>query len=227
MSSGRLAGVSMRRVLFAVAIVFGAVLAYPYLGLDMADSRIAVHDGLQYAVLVTHIFTATVALVLGPVQFMPKVRARQRIHRTLGRIYLLGGVLPSAIAAIPVAAWSGQLLTQLSLTTAAVLWLLTGFLAYRAARRRDFVHHRAWMLRNYALTFLAVTARLLTPLLLLAQIPFGGADTGAIGTRVSAMIPVGQTLGWTLNLIVVEVLIRRARRTEIRSAQPDQHAEAR
>ena len=46
-----------------------------------------------------------------------------------------------------------KLLTQASLTTAAVLWLITGALAYRAARRRDFARHRAWMTRNYALTF--------------------------------------------------------------------------
>ena len=200
-------------LLFIVAIVFGVVLAYPYLGLDIGNSRLDVPDGLHYAVLVVHIFTATVALVLGPLQFMPRVRARKRIHRTLGRIYLFGGVLPSALAAIPVAVWAGRLLTQIGLTTAAVLWLITGGLAYRAARRRDFAAHRAWMMRNYALTFLAVTSRILVPVLLLAQIPLGGADAGSIGERAPAMIPVGQTLGWIINLIVVEVLIRRAPRT--------------
>jgi uncharacterized membrane protein len=197
-------------LLFIVAIVFGLVLTYPYLSLDIDNSRLDVRDSLRYAVLVTHIFTATVALVLGPLQFIPKVRARSRVHRTLGRVYLLAGVLPSAVATIPVAVWSGRPLTQIGLTTAAVLWLITGGLAYRAARRRDFVNHRAWMMRNYALTFLAVTSRILVPVLLLAQIPFGGADAGSIGERAPSMIPIGQTLGWIINLIVVEVLIRRA-----------------
>ena len=54
---------------------------------------------------------------------------------------------------------------------------------YRAARRRDFVGHRAWMMRNYALTFLAVTSRILVPLLLLVQIPFGAAEAGTIGAN--------------------------------------------
>jgi len=201
-------------LLFIVAVVFGLVLAYPYLGLDIGDSRLEVRGNLQYSVLVAHIFTATVALVLGPLQFMPKVRARKRIHRTLGRVYLFAGVVPSAVAAIPVALWSGRLLTQIGLTTAAVLWLITGGLAYRAARRRDFSGHRTWMMRNYALTFLAVTSRILVPVVLLAQIPFG-ADPASIGERAASMIPIGQTAGWIINLSLVEILIRRgaARRT--------------
>ncbi|MFI5912467.1 DUF2306 domain-containing protein [Dactylosporangium sp. NPDC051541] len=196
-------------LVLAVAVVFAAVLAYPYLSLDIANSRLDVRDQLQYTVLVVHIFTATVALVLGPLQFVPKLRARRRLHRALGRTYLLAGVLPSAVATIPVAIWSGRLLTQLGLTTAAVLWLATAALAYRAARRRDFTAHRAWMLRNYALTFLAVTARILVPLMLLAQIPFGGLEPGEIGERAPEMIPIGQTLGWIVNLLLVELLIRR------------------
>lgn len=175
-------------------------------------------DNVQYGVLVAHIFTAAVALVLGPLPFHSKVRARPALHRTLGRVYLIGGVLPSAVAAVPVALWSGHRLTQLSLTTAAVLWLITGGSAYRAARRRHFAAHRAWMMRNYALTFLAVTSRLLTPLLLVAQIPFsGGSD---VRDRVPELIPVGQTLGWIVNLIVAELLIRRMPYGRIASTYP-------
>lgn len=199
-------------VIFIVAVIATSVLVYPYLGLDVDDSRLDVRDGLHYYVLVGHIGTAAVALVLGSLQFMPKVRARGRIHRTLGRVYLLAGVLPSAVATIPVALWSGRLMTQIGLTTAAVLWLVTGGLAYRAARRRDFDSHRNWMMRNYALTFLAVTARILVPLLLLVQLPFRGADPGSMGELATSMIPIGQTLGWVVNLLVVESVIRRRRR---------------
>ncbi|WP_327000245.1 DUF2306 domain-containing protein [Dactylosporangium sp. NBC_01737] len=196
-------------LMFIVAIVFGLVLSHPYTSFDADDSRLGVHGGTYYAVLVVHIFTAAVALTAGPLQFIAAVRARRRVHRALGRTYLLAGVLPSAVTAIPVALWSGRPLTQIGLTTAAVLWLLTGGLAYRAARRRDFVAHQQWMTRNYALTFLAVTSRILVPLLLLAWIPFGGPDAGSIGEQAPTMIPVGQTVGWIVNLAVAEVLIRR------------------
>jgi uncharacterized membrane protein len=196
-----------------VATAVAAVLSYPYLSFDSDNSRIDVPGGLHFAVLVVHVLTAAVALALGPLQFVPRVRAHKRVHRSIGGTYLLGGVLPAALTAVPVALWSGNLLTQVGLVTAAVLWLVTGTLAYRAARRRDFAAHRAWMMRNYALTFLAVTARILVPLVLLAQTPFGGADAGSIGERAPAMIPVGQTLGWIVNLVVAEILIRRERVT--------------
>jgi len=198
-------------LVFLVAIIFTLVLVTPYLGLDINDSRLEVAGTLQYSVLVVHIFTAAVALVLGPLQFMPGVRARRTVHRTIGRVYLLAGVLPSAVATIPVAIWSGRLMTQLGLTTAAILWLITGGLAYRAARRRDFTRHRDWMMRNYALTFLAVTSRLLVPLFLLVQIPFSGANAGSIGENATSVIPVGQTIGWIVNLTIVEIIIRRRR----------------
>jgi uncharacterized membrane protein len=199
-------------LMFIVAIGFGLVLGSPYTGLDVEDSRVEVAGGPHYAVLVVHIFTAAVALVVGPLQFIAAVRAHRRTHRALGRIYLLAGVLPAALTAIPVALWSGRPLTQVSLTTAAVLWLVTGGLAYRAARRRDIPAHQRWMRRNYALTFLAVTSRILVPLLLLAWIPFGGPSAGSIGEHATEMIPIGQTLGWVLNLVVAETLIRRASR---------------
>jgi uncharacterized membrane protein len=195
--------------MFVVAIIFTLVLTYPYLSLNMANSRLDVRNGVQYAVLVVHIFTAAVALVLGPVQFIPKIRAHRRIHRTIGRVYLSVGVLLSALAAIPVALWSGRLLTQIGLITAAVLWLVTGGLAYRAAHQRNLADHRAWMMRNYALTFLAVTSRVLVPLLLLVQIPFGRVGAGSIGSQAPSMVPLGQTLGWIINLLAVEIMIRR------------------
>jgi uncharacterized membrane protein len=198
--------------MLVVAMVVGLVLIYPYLGLDINNSRLDVGGMSRYLVLVVHIFAAAVALVLGPLQLMSRVRARRRVHRTVGRVYLLAGVLPSAVTAIPVAVWSGRLLTQIGLTTAAVLWLITGGLAYRAARRHDFTAHRDWMMRNYALTFLAVTSRVLVPLLLLIQVPFNADNAGSIGENAPAMIPIGQTIGWIINLVVAESVIRRLRR---------------
>ncbi|WP_222871395.1 DUF2306 domain-containing protein [Nonomuraea sp. PA05] len=198
-------------VMLAAAVVSGAVLVTPYAGLDIAGNRLDMRGGAHYALLVAHVFTALVALVLGPLQFIAAVRARRRLHRTIGRCYLLAGVLPSALAGIPVALLSGRLVTQAGLTIPAVLWLVTGALAYRAALRRDFARHREWMIRNYALTFLAVTSRIVVPLMLVAQLPFG-VTAASIADRVTGLIPAGQVLGWVVNLAVTEALIRRSRR---------------
>lgn len=198
-------------LLFVVAVASGAALVSPYVPPDIASSRLSVSGEGYFTLLVAHIFTALVALVLGPLQFIPAVRARRTVHRTIGRVYLLAGVLPGALAAVPVALLSGRLITQIGLTIPAVLWLVTGGLAYRSARRQDYARHQEWMIRNYALTFLAVTSRILVPLLLLSQIALTGGGGGPIGARVTATIPIGQALGWVVNLIIVEALIRRRR----------------
>ncbi|MQA97457.1 MAG: DUF2306 domain-containing protein [Streptosporangiales bacterium] len=199
-------------LMWIVAAGFGAVLVSPYLMLDIDGSRLDVGGGAHYYLLATHVFTALVALVLGPLQFVPAIRARRRVHRAIGRSYLLAGVLPSALTAIPVALLSGRLVTQIGLVIPAVLWLVTGWLALQAARRRDFARHREWMMRNYALTFLAVTSRIVVPLLLLAQLPFSDTlSRDSIAAGAQSMIPIGQVLGWVINLIIAEILIRRRR----------------
>jgi len=60
-------------------------------------------------------------------------------------------------------------------------------------------------MRNYAL---AVTSRILAPLLLLTLIPLGLAGDDP-RDAVPSLIPIGQVLGWVVNLIVVEFLLRR------------------
>ena len=108
----------------------------------VAFFALATFCAAHYAVLVAHIFPACIALVLGPLQFIPTVRARRQIHRTIGRLYLFAGVLPAALAAVPVALLSGRLVTEIGLTIPAILWLITGTLAYQAARRHDYTSHR-------------------------------------------------------------------------------------
>ncbi|GAA4974969.1 DUF2306 domain-containing protein [Actinoplanes utahensis] len=196
----------LRTVLWIMIVVAGLVLVAPYLSLG---SRLEVHGYVHYAVLVAHVLTAAVALILGPLQFMPAVRAHRRRHRLIGRVYLLGGVLPAAVTALPVAVWSVSPLTRISLTLAAVLWLVTAGLAVRAARRHDITAHREWMMRNYALTFLAVTARLVVPVILLLRVTIADDSPASIAETATTLIPIGQTAGWIINLAVAEALIRR------------------
>src|SRR5918998_468626 len=211
-----------RRVwlMLLVAVVAAAVMAAPYVLLDVESSRLEVDGGLHYALLVAHIFTATVALVLGPLQFAPAIRARRRWHRRIGRTYLLAGVLPSGLAAVPVALLSGRLVTQVGLVVVAVMWLTTAGLAVHAIRPGAVATPPARVTRNYALTFLAVTARIVVPFLLLTGLATGAIAPADAPAAVSSLIPVGQVLGCVLNLVVAEVLIRRARRGRPASGSP-------
>ena len=62
-------------VVLVLAVIVGSVAISPYVLLDVATSRLEVTGELHYALLVSHIFTAMIALVLGPVQFVPAIRA--------------------------------------------------------------------------------------------------------------------------------------------------------
>jgi hypothetical protein len=79
----------------------------------------------------------------------------------------------------------------------AVMWLFTGLMAYLWIRRGQVQAHREWMVRNFALTFAAVTVRTwlfvflwLTPDLKAAYI-------------------AAAWFCWAPNLIVAELIIAR------------------
>lgn len=112
-----------------------------------------------------HMVIAPIALLLGPLQFLPRLRATHpRIHRYIGRIYVAAcviagiGGLATALHASggPVAAWGfGSL---------AVLWVGTTLGGWWAAVRRKLGVHRLCMRLSYGMTFGAVTLRLQIPL---------------------------------------------------------------
>ncbi|WP_161965730.1 DUF2306 domain-containing protein [Steroidobacter cummioxidans] len=136
--------------------------------------------------------------MLGPWQFLSRVRVRwPRVHVWTGRAYLLavlsgalGGLYfaPTSVAGQPGVVGFGLL---------AVFWLYTGAQAYISIRRRDVVAHRRWMIRNYALTFAAVTLRLELGLLQLGGLSFDVA------------FPIVAWSCWVLNWLVAEMWLRR------------------
>lgn len=104
--------------------------------------------------LLAHTVAGLAATLLGPLQFVRQLRtARPALHRLTGRVYLVA-VLVAAVCALVLAVTSQISLTyELGLILGAVLWLATGGFAYASIRRRRVVAHRAWMVRNYTITF--------------------------------------------------------------------------
>jgi uncharacterized membrane protein len=107
-----------------------------------------------------HVLGSGVALLIGGFQFLPRLRVRRiELHRWLGRIYLIA-VLIGGIGGIVLATRAdGGLAGQFGFFLLAVVWLVSGWQAYSAIRRGDVQAHRIWMIRNFALTFAAVTLR--------------------------------------------------------------------
>lgn len=146
-----------------------------------------------------HVFASAVALALGPFQFSARLRAtRPGLHRWLGRIYLGVGVLVGGAAGLFMAfhAYGGPV-SRLGFAGLAMAWLCTGFRAWRSIRAGDVASHRRWMVRNFALTFAAVTLRLWAPAAFASGIPF------------ELSYPVIAWLCWVPNLLVAEMLFNR------------------
>ncbi|MFE5672136.1 DUF2306 domain-containing protein [Agromyces sp. NPDC056523] len=193
-----------------------AFAVVPYLTAPLAESSgglASSYDGRPLPVLVAfyvHVVGGGLALVLGPLQFWRGLRTRHPlVHRSIGRTYLVA-VGAAAVAGLVLAPVNqAGLVGLVGFGTLAVLWLLTGWRGYRAIRARDVASHRAWMMRNFALTYSAVTLRIWLPLLIVAQIPFAGPDgfdAGAAFANAYAVVPF---LAWLPNLVVAEWLIRR------------------
>ena len=112
-----------------------------------------------------HMLIAPFALLLGPFQFMPRLRARYpRAHRISGRIYV-AACLISGVSAFATSFYaSGGPIAGLGFGTLAVCWIAVTAGAWRAAVQRDFALHRLLMRFSYAMTFGAVTLRLQMPI---------------------------------------------------------------
>jgi hypothetical protein len=170
---------------------YGA-LAHHWLDVDPKLRAVIGRVPLQ---ALTHMLIAPIALVLGPLQFFPGLRARYpQVHRWSGRIYVAACAVAGtgALATAPFA--SGGPVAGLGFGILAVLWTGTTLGAWRAAVQRQFALHRLLMRFSYAMTFGAVTLRL--------QIPIGFA----LGyPDYSAMSVWLAYTSWIPNLIIVAI----------------------
>jgi hypothetical protein len=113
-------------------------------------------------------------------------------------LYLFIGVLIGGVSGLYMATLAyGGTVPRLGFTLLALTWLYSGYRAYTAIRQRRIEEHRRWMVRNYALTFAAVTLRIYLPLGMIAQLPFD-----IVYATVAWMC-------WIPNLFVVEWFLRR------------------
>jgi len=188
---------------FAYGILPLGSLVHP----DMKASFLA-HPGGIYA----HVFASALALVLGPFQFSAALRQRHaELHRWLGRAYLAAGVLVGGLSGLYMSQYAfGGPIARVGFAALAAAWLYSGFRAYLAVRRGMIDDHRKWMVRNFSLTFAAVTLRLYLPASMAAGIEF------------SLAYPVIAWLCWLPNLAFAEWRYNTAsaRRAALLSVRP-------
>jgi uncharacterized membrane protein len=204
----------MARIGWWVMLVLAILASAHSVAFMLGLSTYMGQDGGQHARMfrdpvlgAAHTLGGAIAMIIGPFQFLDSLRRNhRRLHVWLGRIYLTS-VGAGAVAGLFLSPGSLAADTLgIAFISLALAWLYTGAHAYLAIRRRDIEAHKRWMVRNYALTYAAVTLRIEMPLLMIV---FG---MGAI----RALDVVGW-LCWLPNLFVVETIMgRRALRPAVR-----------
>lgn len=189
-------------IVLSLGVVGYAVAVYGLLPLGAAvhpEMRVTFegHDRLG---IYGHVFASALALAIGPFQFWDRLRSsRPALHRWSGRLYLGLGVMVGGLTGLFVAfnAFGGPL-ARVGFACLAAGWLFSGFRAYQAIRSGSLASHRRWMVRNFSLTFAAVTLRLWLPCMVIS------------GVSMNVAYPVVAWLCWVPNLILAELLFNRA-----------------
>jgi hypothetical protein len=133
-----------------------AVFHVPLLHILHSFHYMLSHDSMyiRKSLLIAHIALAIPPTFMGPLLFISAYRkAYPHHHRFMGKLYVIG-CLGSAVTILPLALTnSGGIEARIGFSVMAVLWYVITWLAYTSAIRKDFVSHRRWMMRTYAMTF--------------------------------------------------------------------------
>jgi hypothetical protein len=167
-------------------------------GILQSKPQELINNVVWHTAFYIHITFGGIALLTGWTQFSKRLRGKYlAAHRVTGKIYVVS-VLLSSCAGLYIAFFAtGGMISVTGFGTLALLWLFTDVKAYTSIRSLDINEHQKWMIRNYALTFAAVTLRIYLPLLI--AFVFNGNFIPAYH--------VVSWLCWVPNIIVAEIII--------------------
>lgn len=164
-------------------------------------------DPVGNASVVAHLLLAFFITVGGPLQLLPRIRARApAFHRWNGRIYIATAIIISLGGLYMV--WArgvfGGFVNQVAISLNALLIILFALIAVRYAIVRDITTHRRWALR----LFIAVSGVWFYRVGIMAWILGNGAPVGITGNLdgpFDRFIAFGNFL---LPLAVLELYLR-------------------
>jgi len=158
-----------------------------------------INNPIWMAAFYIHVFSAIIALFAGFTQFSNDFFKRHRpFHRLIGKIYawniLVINFPVSMILAINA---NGHLAGQMAFVLLDILWAWFTYKAVKCALNKDFIQHKRYMIRSYALTFSAVTLRSWHFVLLIY-----------FGFQQAELYAIEAWLGFLPNLVIAEIIIR-------------------
>ncbi|MFJ6138082.1 DUF2306 domain-containing protein [Kitasatospora sp. NPDC092286] len=194
---------ALRRTGWIAMIVLAAATALitsRYLTLD-PDTFLTEQRAVYLAHLLPltlHVGGGVLAILLGPWQFLPRLRARRPVvHRVAGRGYLVAALVTGAAGLFLVPDSMVGPIAPIGFAVLDILLLATSAAGFAAARRGAIARHRAWMTRSYGLIFAAATLRVWLTVMPAVGVPFEQAYATAAWTS------------WLINLLVAEHVIAR------------------
>jgi uncharacterized membrane protein len=182
-------------VVLALLATFISITAMRY-GLPTVPYPVLTNFVTHRATLSVHAISAAIALLVGPWQFLDRLRTRRLgLHRVVGRIY---------VAAIAIA-WASSIPIALHAETGAAAsvgflmlgacWIAITITALSKVLLGNIRSHKQWMIRSYALTAAAITLRLYLGIATGLHLPFNVA------------YPAIAWLCWVPNLAATELVL--------------------
>ena len=147
-----------------------------------------------------HVYASMWALLAGFTQFSTHLQSfYPRVHRAFGYVYVTNVLLITGPAALLMSFYAnGGLPSKIAFGTLAIGWITFTALALVKAKNGDFVAHRNFMMRSYALTLSALTLR-----------AWKYAITNSVELPPMDVYRAVAWLGWVPNILIAELLIRR------------------
>lgn len=199
----RAAGIAIWCIGLAAATYLMFELSVPYVSfeknVDFLGTKQNVYhiDYWRYS-FYAHVFTSILVLPAGFTQFNSAF-FKKSWHRKLGMIYLFTVLFISAPTGFLMGLHAnGGLPSKASFVLLSSLWFITTLLALLNAKRRKFIEHGEWMLYSYALTFSAITFRLIAL----------GFDAFDIRVHPREVYVTTAWLSWVPNLLIAHLLIK-------------------
>jgi uncharacterized membrane protein len=160
-------------------------------------------------VFVLHALTGSVALVGAAVQLRVAPRllsSRPRVHRAIGRTYVVATWITSAGGLVTVAffdiGWAGKV----AFAAWAISWSAATAVALQRVRAGRFSEHREWMLRSFALALVFMT------------FDISRSALASLGLTRTAVYLLGLLLSSAASLAIAELWIHRTRGTALLAA---------
>jgi uncharacterized membrane protein len=157
----------------------------------LSDKK-AAFQGIFAIGLYAHIASTPLLLLLGAALLVFKLEFYYPTwHRMAGWLYAILVVVLAAPGGCILSFYSyGGISSGIAFFLASMVWVLITVNAVQWARRKNFVEHRKWMLRSFALATSAIGLRIIL-FIFHEYIPWQGTQAYICGVWLSFLLPMG------------------------------------